>query len=152
MSLINAGNFVNPCVSGDQIRPIDGFKYGYIQQTITPAGAAGYDLTDQLPIGAVVLNAQIKLSATVVCTTAVKIGLGRKESTADPDKYALTSALTAATYSGTKITVTGVLADASAAETLRVFACDTNGAAAGTLDSGGTITCRVNYRVYESID
>jgi len=152
MGLINAGSYVSPSVSGDEVRPIRGIKYGYIEQSVIPAGAAGYDLAVQLPIGAVILNAQIKLSAAVVCTTAVKIGLGRKESAADPDKYALTSALTTGTYSGTKITVTGVLADASAVETLRVFACDTNGAAAGTLDSGGTITARVNYLVYESID
>lgn len=147
--LINSGNYAAPLTNGDEVRFLEGIKYGYIYETVTPDGSATYDLTETLPAGAVVLACEVKLSDTVVATTAVKIGVGRKETTADPDKYALTSALTAATYRGTKITVTPVLADASAAETVQVVACDTNGAAAGTLDSGGTITVKLWYQVTE---
>lgn len=147
---ITSGNYVAPIISGDGVLQTQGMYIGFIEETVTVTGAASYDLTSQLPIGAVVMAAELKLSATVVATTAVKIGLGRKESTADPDKYALTSALTAATYKGTKITVTPVLADASAVETLQVVACDTSGALAGTLNSGGTITARVWYRATET--
>lgn len=148
--LINSGNYAAPLVNGDQVRFIEGMKYGYIYETVTVDGSATYDLTEQLPARAVVLACEVSVSATVVATTAVKIGVGRKETTADPDKYALTSALTAATYTGTKITVTPVLADATAAETIQVVACDTNGAAAGTLDSGGTVTVKLWYRVTET--
>jgi hypothetical protein len=150
MALINSGNYAAPLTNGDEIRFVEGFKLGYITETITPDGSATYDLEEKLPAAAVVLACEVKLSATVVATTAVKIGVGRKESTADPDKYALTSALTAATYRGTKVTVTPVLADATTEETIQVVACDTNGAAAGTLDSGGDITVKLWYRVTET--
>lgn len=147
-NVINSGNYVNPGISGDtQVRVITGLKYGFIQEDIIPDGSASYDLTSTLPLGAVVVSSSLKLSATVVATTAVKVGLGRKEATADPDKYVLTSALTSGTYGGAK--VTGVLADASAVETLQVVACDTNGALAGTLNSGGVITANVVYILAE---
>lgn len=147
-NVINSGNFVNPGVSGDtQVRIVNGLKCGFIKEVVTPNGSASYDLTSKLPAGAVVVSSTLTLSATVVATTAVKIGLGRKESTADPDKYLLTSALTAGTYGGAK--VTGVLASSSAVETLQVVACDTAGGAEGTLDSGGLITAHVVYMVAE---
>lgn len=150
MGVIRSGNFVNPAVSGEtEVRVIDGIKWGVIQETVSPDGSASYDLTSKLPVGAIVYSAQIKTSATVVATTATAIGLGRKESTADPDKYLETTALTADTYGGALSTI--VLADASAEETLQVVATDGSGAAAGTLDSGGDITARVVYLVAEDL-
>mgnify|MGYP001546924022 CR=1 FL=1 len=145
MVLLNAGDYTGQVNDGDLVKLTPGLAYGFIEETVTPDGSATYDLTTQLPVGAVVVSASLTLSATVVCTTAVKIGLGRKESTADPDKYALTTALTAATYGGAL--ATQVLADAAAAETLQVVACATGGSADGTIDSGGTITAKVTYIV-----
>jgi len=150
MGVIRAGNFVNPAVSGEtEVCLIDGVKFGVITETVSPDGSGSYDLTSRLPAGAIVISAQLKLSATVSATTATAIGLGRKESTADPDKYVETSALTVATYGGALVTI--VLADASAEETLQVVATDGSGSVAGTLDSGGDITARVVYLVAEAL-
>jgi hypothetical protein len=145
MKDIHSADFTGRLDSGDRVLIAPGLAYGTIEETVTPNGAASYDLVTPLPKGAVVLSASLTLSATVVATTAVKIGLGRKQSTADPDKYALTADLLAGTHGGAKSTL--VLGDATAAETLQVVACATGGGAAGTLDSGGTITAKLTYMV-----
>jgi len=148
MGVIRSGNFVNPAVSGEtEVRIIDGLKYGMIQETVSPDGSASYDLTYKLPAGAAVVSAQLKLSADVSATTATAIGLGRKETSADPDKYLETTALTAATYGGAKTSWVAASGD----ETLQVIATDGSGTATGTLDSGGDITARVIYVLAESL-
>jgi hypothetical protein len=143
MTAVHSGDFTGRVDPGDVVQIAPGLAYGSIEEIVTPDGSATYDLSTKLPAGAVVVSASLTLSATVVATTAVKIGLGRKEATADPDKYVLTGALTAAKYGGAL--ATQVLADAAAAETLQVVACATGGSAAGTLDSGGTILAKVTY-------
>jgi hypothetical protein len=143
MKNIHSADFTGRLDAGDRVLLAPGLSYGTIEQTITPDGSATYDLDTPLPAGAVVVSASLTLSATVVATTAVKIGLGRKEATADPDKYALTADLLAGTHGGAKATL--VLGDSTADETLQVVACATGGGAAGTLDSGGTITAKLTY-------
>ncbi len=148
MNVINSGNFTNPAVSGQtQIRIIDGIKVGVVEEQIELDGSSSYDLTSQLPIGAIIILSQLKVDS-VITTTATKIGLGRKEATADPDKYLLTSDLSDGTSGGAM--ATGILSSASAVETLQVVACDTNGDSAGSLDSG-TATARIVYLVAESL-
>ncbi len=146
MNLITSGNFANPAISGEtEVLLINGLKVGFIEEVISPNGSGAYDLVSLLPQHSIVLAATISLSALVVATTAVKIGLGRKDAVADPNKYALTPNLTAGVYKGTIITVTGVLSSASISETIQVVACDTTGSAVGTLNSGGDITARLTY-------
>lgn len=148
MGVIRAGNFVNPAVSGEtEVRVIDGLKFGVIQETVTPDGSQAYDLSSQLPDGAVVISAQLKLDDDVSATTASAIGIGRKESTADPDKYLETSALTAGSYGGAQTS----FSSADGNETLQVVATDGSGSADGSLDSGGDITARVVYQLAESL-
>lgn len=138
---VNAGDFTGQVDDGELVLVTPTFAYGSITETVTPNGAATYDLATKLPAGAVVVAASLTLSDTVVATTAVKVGLGRKEATADPDKYALTADLLAGTAGGALTTFVA----AAGEETLQVVACATGGGAAGTLDSGGTITAKITF-------
>ncbi|MGL4620875.1 MAG: hypothetical protein ACRCZS_17740 [Chroococcidiopsis sp.] len=138
------GNAVSPYVSGDTEVMMGGEHIGVIEETrVISTPVAAVDLTSKLPINAIVTEASIRLTG-VTATTAVKVGIGRKEAAADPDKYALTTLLTNGTYGGSK--VTQVLGDPAIAETLQITACDTAGVSAGTLNTG-TIVARVTYRV-----
>ena len=92
-----------------------------------------------IPAGARVIGAVAKISTTVTATTAVKVGLGVSGT---PDKYLLTSALTAATYGGFLTSPVNL----TAADTLLLSACATNGAAAGTINTG-VVTVQVVYQV-----
>lgn len=148
MPVIKSGNYISDVSPvGDMVEICDDFCLGSVYQVVELDGSSAYDLDDTLPIKSVVVSAQLKLDS-VVATTAVKVGLGRKESTADPDKYLLSTALTDGTYGGAKTTF--VLADDTALETLQVTACDTNGAAAGTLDTG-TVTVCLTYMVARAL-
>lgn len=145
MKDIFAGDFTGRVADGNQVLVATGFAYGTIIETVTPDGGAAYDLATPLPAGAVVVSASLTLSDTVVATTAVKIGLGRKEATADPDKYALTADLLAGSHGGALATL--VAGGGATAETLQVVACATAGGAAGTINSGGTITAKLTYAI-----
>lgn len=94
--------------------------------------AANFSITKTIPAGAIVLLAQLDIPATVSATTATKIGLGISS---DPDKYALSAALTAEDVGGLTNWATAAI-PLSSTETIRVSACDNAGAAAGTI--GGT--------------
>jgi hypothetical protein len=111
-----------------------GLKEGVIEQVVDlSTAAASFSLTKTLPAGSAVTSVAVVIPSTISATTAVKIGVGRVTSSADPDKYWLSAALTAqAAQIPLWQTATGVTAD----ETIGIFACDTNGAAAGTI--GGT--------------
>lgn len=111
----------------------DGLTSGsIIERVYLDTAAANFALSKKLPKGAWVAGIAVDIPATISATTAVKIGVGRLTSTADPDKYWLSANLTAAAYSGKPLTETSVTAD----EELAVFACATDGTAAGTI--GGT--------------
>jgi hypothetical protein len=107
--------------------------------TITISNASASVATGiVIPAGVRVMSAVAKISTVVTATTAVKVGLGISS---DPDKYNLTSALTVATYGG--FLASPVIT--TAAETLLLYACDTSGAAAGTINSG-VVTVQVVYQ------
>lgn len=136
-------NVSAPLGNGDTVEEAAGLCLGVIQETITlsPA-AASFPVSLSIPSNAVVVMAQLKLNGTISATTAVKVGLGKSNGSADPDKYALTSNLTAQTAGG--MVAHAVLASQ---DDLYVTACDTNGAAAGSI--GGTdqtATVRIVYR------
>lgn len=134
MSKVLPGNYANPLVPGiDTLQMMPGVVQDFIEEEIalSPA-AASFPLSRQLPAGAVILLAQLKIPATISATTATKIGLGIA---ADPDKYVLSAALTAQDAGGLR----NLAVDAvplAAAETVGVYAVDNAGAAAGTI--GGT--------------
>lgn len=83
-----------------------------------------------------ILAVQANLETAVTATTAVKVGIGVA---GDLDKYGLTTGLT----KNLKITTLPTPAIVSA-EDVQVYACDTAGAAAGTLDTG-TVRVRIVY-------
>lgn len=111
---------------------------------LSAAAAASFALTEKIPANSVVISAAMSVQGTIPATTAVKIGLGRLTATADPDKYLLSSALTAEELA---LPQNQWAAPLSAEEELAVFACDTNGAAAGTIGgaAGNTVVVRVVY-------
>lgn len=118
---------------------------GFIEEVITFTGTATKNLAVQLPANATPLYAAINLDVLVVCTTAVKIGVG---TAADPDGYSKTGALTKNTKEGIKGAL--INAQVAAATTIQVTACDTAGALAGTADSGQA-RIRVYYELFDQL-
>jgi len=98
------------------------------------AAAASHALATGLPANSLLLSARLIIPATITAATATKIGFGRSTSVADPDKYILSAALTAATVT---LIQNQWSAPLSAAEALAIFACDNAGAAAGTIGASG---------------
>jgi len=118
----------------------------FIEETVTFTGTGSKNLTEQLPARAIPLYGLINCETLVGCTTAVKLGLG---TAGDPDGFARTAALT----KNAKQTLgKGALcgAELAAATTIAVSSVDTNGAAAGTADSG-TARVRVYYELYDNL-
>jgi len=111
---------------------------------LSAAAAASFSLSQTIPTNSIVIAAAMSIQQTITAATAVKIGVGRVTATADPDKYLLSAALTAAELSRP---VNQWAAPLTAAETIGVFACDTNGAAAGTIGggTGDVVVVRVVY-------
>lgn len=116
-----------------------GLTGGTIAETVDISTAAASFSIGTIPAGSVVASVAIRWEGTLAATTAVKVGIGRLTATADPDKYFLSAALTATDTSAVLLATSTTV---SAAEELALFACDTNGAAAGTL--GGTAGQEVN--------
>jgi hypothetical protein len=124
----------------------EGLQFMVIDEDVVLAGAvAAKDLTQDVPTGAVILAVQANLDTAITATTAVKVGVGVA---ADPDKYGKTSALTQNAKIDTIFATWTVL---SGAEDVQVYACDTAGAAAGTLNAG-TVRVRIVYLACNSLD
>lgn len=116
----------------------EGYEIRVLEANVViPSAVASVDLAADIPSGSVILASQANLQTAVTATTAVKVGIGV---TADPDKYGLSGALT----KNTKINFIPAHAVLSGAEDVKVFACDTNGAAAGTINSG-TVRVRIVF-------
>ncbi|MFZ9738679.1 MAG: hypothetical protein ACO3EZ_11785 [Prochlorotrichaceae cyanobacterium] len=115
-----------------------------VQVVDLSTAAASFSISQTLPANSIVIAAAMSIQQTITAATAVKIGLGRVTATADPDKYLLSAALTAAELAKP---VDQWAAPLTAAETIGVFACDTNGAAAGTIGGGAgdVVVIRVVY-------
>lgn len=117
---------------------------------MSAAAAASFALTETVPANAVVLTAAMSIQSTIAAATAVKIGLGRLTATADPDKYLLSAGLTAAELAKPQNQWASPL---TATEQLAVFACDTNGAAAGTIGGAANniVVVRIVYLLAETL-
>jgi hypothetical protein len=132
--------FGKTATEGYELKVID-------QQLDLAAAAASFDLTEDIPAGAVILSAQANLETLIGATTAVKVGLGIA---ADPDKYGKTSALT----KNLKIDTIPAYAVLAGAEDIKVFAVDAAGAAAGTIGgtAGNKVRVRIVYAACKSLD
>lgn len=111
---------------------------------MSAAAAASFSLAETIPANSIVIAVAMSIQETITAATAVKIGVGRVTATADPDKYLLSAGLTAAELAKP---VDQWAAPLTAAETIGVFACDTAGAAAGTIGggTGDVVVVRVVY-------
>jgi hypothetical protein len=102
--------------------------------------AAAWDLALDVPTGVVLISAQVFTQDAISAATAVKIGLGI---VTDPDKYGLTTGIAASAVSDKSVP----WAVLSGAADIQLYACDTNGDAAGTIGGGGAGTERVKVRL-----
>jgi hypothetical protein len=120
----------------------DGLEFGTISEIVDLSTAAANFAFGTVPKGACVVSVALTVPSTISATTAVKIGVGRLTSTADPDKYFLTSALTAGEFSTTLAWTAGLAAN----ESVGIFACATDGTAAGSIGGAGQyVQVRVVY-------
>lgn len=126
-----------------------GIAVGTLEQSLTLSEAAANFSLGTIPAGSVVASVAIKTTATLGAATAVKFGVGRLTASADPDKYWLSSDLTAVD-AATVLLASSATVEAD--EEIGLFACDTNGAAAGTLGgSGEVVDVRIAYLTAEKI-
>lgn len=125
--------------------------YTFAEEITLDSAAASHALVTNLPAGAIVVSAYLRVLQTVTAATAVKIGLGRSTSTADPDKYALSADLNAGTVGGLKDFWNAPL---SAAENLAIYACATDGSAAGTIGTNTAVQlvrAQITYAVPKAL-
>ena len=111
----------------------DGIQFGTINAVVDLSTPAANFAFGSVPAGACVISVALTVPATISATTAVKIGVGRLTSTADPDKYYLTADLTAGQFVNTRAWATALTAN----ESVGIFACATDGSAAGSIGGEG---------------
>lgn len=99
--------------------------------------AASFTIGDR-PANSIILSMEVELASTLTAATAVKFGIGVAS---NPDAYYLSAGLT--TASNVSKFMANVDTNITAAETLKLFAVDTNGAAAGTVGGGADDTAKV---------
>lgn len=119
-----------------------GWERRVVEESIALSTAAIHTMTLEIPIGAVIRLVQANLETLIVATTATDVGIGTETGTDDPNLYGLSGDL----LQNTKIDTIPDWAVLSAAEEIGVFACDSAGDAAGTLNSG-TVRVRVVYDI-----
>ena len=121
----------------------EGLVGGTISQRVyLDTAAANFPLPDKLPKGAWVEAIAVDVPTAITAVTAVKLSVGRLTTTADPDKYWISTDLTATSYEGKPLNSGSVTAD----EELAVFACATGGTAAGTIGAAGEyVDVRIMY-------
>lgn len=123
-----------------------GLRYMVIDESVTiPSAQAAVALTNVVPDGAILISVQASIDTTVVATTAVKVGIGYA---ADPDAYGLTADLLLNTKVDTLIAASPAVGTGEGI--IGLYACDTNGDAAGTIDSG-VVRVRLVYAVLVSL-
>lgn len=117
-----------------------GVLVGTIEKEVDLSTAAASFAVGTRPANSAIASIELTLSGTLSATTAVKFGLGNAS---NPDAYYLSAGLTTASN------VAKFLLDAdtnSAADPILISACDTNGAAAGTIGGAGqSIKARITY-------
>lgn len=114
------------------------------EDVVIPSAVASVDLTEDIPDGAVILGCQMNLETIVTATTAVKVGLGIA---ANPDLYGITASL----LKNVKTNLIPDWAVLSGAEDILIYAVDTGGSAAGTIDTG-TVRVRIVYLALNGLD
>lgn len=117
-----------------------GLTTGTLSKTVDLTTAGANFTIGTIPAGSVVSHVAVEIPNTIAAATAVKIGVGRLTSTADPDKYWLSSGLTAVSDSAVLLATSTTV---SAAEEIGLFACATDGSAAGTIGGGADDYVRV---------
>lgn len=123
------------------------WRRAVIEETVAFTGTDAFKaLTQALPAGATVIQADMNLDVAFTLATAVKLGVG---TSGDPDAFALSAAtMTKNTKTVNRPAVTtGFLA---ASTTPRVSTVDTNGAAAGSA-SAGTARVRILYEYIQAL-
>lgn len=100
--------------------------------------AADHDIGWNVPTGFAVVKASARLLKEITAVTATKVGFGTKVA-GDPNKYALTPALTA----GQVHQSINPTWNDGGGDDLGLTACDNAGAAAGTIAGSGAADVRV---------
>jgi hypothetical protein len=125
----------------------EGLELKIIEEDVVMDGSASNALTNNPLIGSVIISVQANLETTITATTAVEVGVGTLVGGDDPNLYSSTADLVKNSKIDTMVAFTVLAAE----EELAVFACDVNGAAAGTLDTG-TVRVRIIYFEHNSLD
>jgi hypothetical protein len=129
----------------------EGLEVRVIDEVVTLTNDVATDLTEDIPIGAVILSAQANLDTAVVGDASgdnllAKVGVGVA---ADPDKYGKTSVLT----QNAKVDTLPDWAVLSGAEDIQLFACKTDGSACTEKFVGGeSVRVRIVYIACNSLD
>jgi len=129
----------------------EGLEIRVIDEVVTTTNAVETNLTQTVPAGAVILSVQGNLDTLIVGDASgdnlgVKVGIG---TTATPNKYGLTSALT----QNLKIDTIPDWAVLSGAETVCVKLAKTDGSAATEkFVAEGLVRVRIVYAVCNSLD
>jgi len=116
-----------------------------IDEIITGLSAISTDISQDIPIGAVLLSVQANIETLIVSSgTSVKVGIGP---TSDPDKYGITSAFT----KNLKIDTIPAHAVLSSAEDVQINMCATGGGIGSNAATAGDIRVRIVYQTLSSL-
>ncbi len=127
----------------------EGLEIKVIDETVSGfTGAKSFDLTEDIPAGAVILSVQANIETTVVAGgTSVGIAIGI--ASGDVDKYGETTVFT----QNTKIDTIPDWAVLSGAEDVQIGIIVTGGASLGdTNASAGAVRVRIVYALPNSLD
>ena len=127
----------------------EGYEVRVIDETLAAFSAAKtFDLTEDIPAGAVILSVQANIETAVVAGgTSVKVSVGIAGG--DVDKYGKTADLT----KNQKIDTIPVHAILASAEDVQVGIVVTDGSTLGDTDaSAGVVRVRIVYAVQNSLD
>lgn len=115
------------------------YAIGIFDETVAINPSAGTaDFDNAIPAGSRLLSARMTFTSAITLVTAVKVGLGIS---GNPDSILLSGT----TMTNGTVTEGDTLTDKyyAADQTIRVTACDTNGAAAGTML--GSVRAKILY-------
>ncbi len=126
----------------------EGLEVRIFDETYTIAASAdNFDLTSDIPSGAVILGAQLNIATAVVgagTPAATAVGLGVD---GDPNKYGETTGFT----KNLKSDAMAAWAVLSATENVKLFATDGSGTKQGTLESG-VVRVRIYFIALNGLD
>lgn len=128
------------------------YRRAYLEEVLVAAGVALVAMTTSLPANHNVLFASLNFDTLVAMSTetdvdAVKVGFG---TAADPDRYAI-SGVTLTKNTKTDNVPADSLSKSTSAQTPRISACATGGAAASVGTMTGSVRARILYEYTTSI-